>query len=517
MGMLGWVMMGLAIWHFTIFLPDRFWGGIVGAFVGSLVGAIVVGLIIYGVKVSALRDPRRKGDRHRGRAVRGPGRADRHRAGLPGGHAPRTRWPQPPRCAPAERSARRPARRRAVPSRAGRSLARVPSAAASRSPTVRRRRRRAPASASSASAGRSRRCWCAAGWPSRPRARAFLAADEEHPPAAFAGIERGGRGDPRARRAAASGSRSTATTTSTASARRRCSCARCARSGRTSTATCPTAPSDGYGLNAATVRRLAARGTRLLVTVDCAITAVEEVAPRAGARAWRWWSPTTTRRAPTACCRGRRSCTRALCGYPCPELCATAVAYKLGAGAAGGAARGEAGGAARARASASARSSRTSTWWRSRRSPTSCRCVGENRTLVRRGLRALASTTKPGLRALMAVAGVDPGQGQRALGRLRAGAAAERRRAPVPGRRGARADPDRGPGARRARSPQELDRANHERRQVETRHPLRRPKRRSPSSGERPAYVLAGEGWHAGRDRDRRLAPGRAPAAARSC
>jgi hypothetical protein len=57
MGLLAWVMMGLAIWHFTIFLPDRFWGGIVGAFVGSLVGAIVVGLIIYGVKVSALKIP----------------------------------------------------------------------------------------------------------------------------------------------------------------------------------------------------------------------------------------------------------------------------------------------------------------------------------------------------------------------------------------------------------------------------------------------------------------------------
>ena len=40
MGMLGWVMMGLALWHFTIFLPDRFYGGIVGAFVGSLIGAI---------------------------------------------------------------------------------------------------------------------------------------------------------------------------------------------------------------------------------------------------------------------------------------------------------------------------------------------------------------------------------------------------------------------------------------------------------------------------------------------
>jgi ABC-type Fe3+ transport system permease subunit len=60
MGMLGWVMMGLAIWHFTIWLPDRFWGGIVGAFVGSLVGAIVVGLIIYAVKASALRVPGEK-------------------------------------------------------------------------------------------------------------------------------------------------------------------------------------------------------------------------------------------------------------------------------------------------------------------------------------------------------------------------------------------------------------------------------------------------------------------------
>lgn len=60
MGMLGWVMMGLAIWHFTIFLPDRFWGGIVGAFVGSLVGAILAGLLIYGVKVSALMVPGEK-------------------------------------------------------------------------------------------------------------------------------------------------------------------------------------------------------------------------------------------------------------------------------------------------------------------------------------------------------------------------------------------------------------------------------------------------------------------------
>ena len=57
MGMLGWVMMGLAIWHFTIFMPDRFWGGIVGAFLGSLVGSVLAGLIIYGAKVSSLTIP----------------------------------------------------------------------------------------------------------------------------------------------------------------------------------------------------------------------------------------------------------------------------------------------------------------------------------------------------------------------------------------------------------------------------------------------------------------------------
>ena len=51
MALLAWTMMGLAIWHFTIFLPDRFWGGIVGAFLGALIGAIAFGLIINGVAV----------------------------------------------------------------------------------------------------------------------------------------------------------------------------------------------------------------------------------------------------------------------------------------------------------------------------------------------------------------------------------------------------------------------------------------------------------------------------------
>ena len=60
MGLLGWVMMGLAIWHFTIFLPDRFWGGIVGALVGALLGAVLIALAIYSFKVSALEIPGEK-------------------------------------------------------------------------------------------------------------------------------------------------------------------------------------------------------------------------------------------------------------------------------------------------------------------------------------------------------------------------------------------------------------------------------------------------------------------------
>jgi hypothetical protein len=51
MGMLAWVMMGLALWHFTIWLPDRYWGGIVGALVGALAGAALVGLIIHGFSI----------------------------------------------------------------------------------------------------------------------------------------------------------------------------------------------------------------------------------------------------------------------------------------------------------------------------------------------------------------------------------------------------------------------------------------------------------------------------------
>ena len=56
MGMLAWVMMGLALWHFTIFLPDRFWGGIVGAFLGALIGGVAFGFIVNGFTVPGIDD-----------------------------------------------------------------------------------------------------------------------------------------------------------------------------------------------------------------------------------------------------------------------------------------------------------------------------------------------------------------------------------------------------------------------------------------------------------------------------
>jgi hypothetical protein len=40
-----WFTTGVALWHFTVFLPDRFRGGIVGAFIGAATGAMVTGAI----------------------------------------------------------------------------------------------------------------------------------------------------------------------------------------------------------------------------------------------------------------------------------------------------------------------------------------------------------------------------------------------------------------------------------------------------------------------------------------
>jgi hypothetical protein len=53
---LAWVMMGLALWHFSIWIPDRFWGGIVGAFIGALVGSFLFGLAVSGFTIPGESD-----------------------------------------------------------------------------------------------------------------------------------------------------------------------------------------------------------------------------------------------------------------------------------------------------------------------------------------------------------------------------------------------------------------------------------------------------------------------------
>jgi hypothetical protein len=45
MAPLVWFTMGIALWHFTVFVPDRFRGGIVGAFLGAAWGAMASGAI----------------------------------------------------------------------------------------------------------------------------------------------------------------------------------------------------------------------------------------------------------------------------------------------------------------------------------------------------------------------------------------------------------------------------------------------------------------------------------------
>jgi len=49
MALLVWFTMGIALWHFAVFLPDRFWQGIIGAFVGAVIGSTVFGLIVWAI------------------------------------------------------------------------------------------------------------------------------------------------------------------------------------------------------------------------------------------------------------------------------------------------------------------------------------------------------------------------------------------------------------------------------------------------------------------------------------
>lgn len=327
------------------------------------------------------------------------------------------------------------------------------------------------------------------------RARAFLDADERHDPRAFVGID-----DAVALilRHVTAGSRITVHgdydvdgVSATALLLRALR-----RLGADVEWFLPSRIDDGYGLAAATVERLADRGTQLLVTVDCAITAVEEVAL---ARERGIDVVVTDHHRPRAdgLLPDAPIVHPALSGYPCPDLCAAAVAHKLAQALALAAAehpaladRAGAGSAGTAAVEDDLDLVALATI------ADLVPLVGENRRLVRAGLRTLASTGKPGLRALMRVARVDPsGLDARAVGfRLapRINAAGRLHRADAGVELLLTEDE-----ARAAAIADELDRANAERRFTEQRI-LFEAEAQVRELGERPAYVLAGEGWHPG-------------------
>jgi single-stranded-DNA-specific exonuclease len=313
-------------------------------------------------------------------------------------------------------------------------------------------------------------------------AGAFLAASEEHPAHAFAGIE-----DAVAVIAGHLRAGTRITVHGDYDVDGICSTAVLVRSLRALGADVdsylPDRAADGYGLNPATVERLAARGTRLLLTADCGVGSVEEVAL---ARELGMDVVVSDHHSPRA--DGLLPLAPIvhpeLCGYPCAELCATAVAYKLA----------QVVFTAMGRDPQELRGDLDLVALATIADVVSLR--GENRTLVRSGLRALASTAKPGLRALMAVAGVDPGKvNERAVGFAlapRLNAAGRLYRADAGLELVLTEDHTRAQQIAR-----ELDAANSERRQVESRIRYEA-EAQLKALGEQPAYVLSGEGWHAG-------------------
>ncbi len=239
----------------------------------------------------------------------------------------------------------------------------------------------------------------------------------------------------------------------------------------------PSRIEDGYGVSAATVERLASHGTRLLITVDCGITAVDEVA---AARAAGVDVVVCDHHAPRVdgSLPDGAIVHPAVCGYPCPDLCGSAVAYKL---------------------AQALQASTTADDLELVALATIADLVplrGENRRLAREGLAALASTARPGLRALMSVAGVDPSAlDSHAVGfRLapRINAAGRLARADAGLELLLTSDPQRA-----AEIAAELDAVNTERRAIEQRTVWEAEAQVS-ELGDRAAYVLAADGWHPG-------------------
>jgi single-stranded-DNA-specific exonuclease len=324
------------------------------------------------------------------------------------------------------------------------------------------------------------------GYRTPDEARAFLAADESHPPQAFGGIEEivdlirvaieageqitvHGDFD-------VDGVSATALMISTL---------------RDLGADCdwliPDRIVDGYGLSAANVEKLATRGTGLLITVDCGITAVGQVAL---AQELGMEVIVTDHHQRDEELPGCLILHPEVSDYPFTSLCGTAVAWKLAC-------------ALRDKAEpegAAAAADRDLDLVALATVADVVPLVGENRSLVKRGLAEMRRTRRVGLRALMEASKCDPSrldEGDLAF-RLapRINAAGRLYRADAGVELLLTDDEERA-----KQIAEELGRANSERRTTEREVDAAAEAARRELPGELKeanGLVLAGEGWHPG-------------------
>ncbi len=224
------------------------------------------------------------------------------------------------------------------------------------------------------------------GYRTPEQARSFLAADESHPPSAFQDMQAVVE-----RILAAIGAGRRITVHGDFDVDGVCATTLMVSTLRELGAECdwfiPNRIDDGYGLSAENVRRLAERGTSLLLTVDCGITAVEEVAL---ARELEMEVVVTDHHQPAERLPDCLILHPEVSGYPFKSLCGTAVAWKLASALRGEEAVDDLDLVALATVA------------------DVVPLVGENRCLVRSGLGELRRARRPGVRALLEAAKCEP-------------------------------------------------------------------------------------------------------------
>jgi single-stranded-DNA-specific exonuclease len=245
---------------------------------------------------------------------------------------------------------------------------------------------------------------------------------------------------------------------------------------------------DGYGLSSENVKRLAERGTGLLITVDCGITAVEQVAL---AQEYGMEVIVTDHHQRDEELPACLILHPEVSNYPFTSLCGTAVAWKLACALRNGAElAGVAAGSADADLDLVALATVADV----------VPLIGENRSLVKRGLAEMRRTKRLGLRALMEASKCDPSrldEGDLAF-RLapRINAAGRLYRADAGVELLLTDDEERA-----KQIAEELGRANSERRATEREvdAAAEAARRDLPADlKEANGLVLAGEGWHPG-------------------